>query len=122
MEGVDRVAQAADLAHLLKQPRRHPAAEHAGEHLQAEQIGIALRQAVHRQRHVRLFEVAVLDMRAADETGRLRRRRRRAFEGGEPALGFGDHRRVIDRACRHHQHVRRPVVARQIGGKLLAIE
>src|SRR2546430_7656051 len=27
----------------------------------------------------------------------LRRRRRRTFEGGEPAFGFGNHRRVIDR-------------------------
>ncbi len=59
MEGVDRVAQPALLAHFLEQPRRHPAAERVGEDLQLEQRQVGLRHALQRQRQMRLLEFAM---------------------------------------------------------------
>ena len=108
VEGVDRVAQAALLAHLLEQPRRHAAAEHVGEHLQAEAAGDRVcGTPSQRQRDMHLLEVARLDPRAAAERRRLRRRRGRADEAGEALLDLGDDRVVIDRAGGRDHHVRR---------------
>ena len=70
VERVDRVAQAAQLADLLEQARRHAAAEHIGEHLQAENRRIALRHAFEGERDVDLFEIALLDEGAARESRR----------------------------------------------------
>ena len=73
MEGIDRIAQSALLARFLEQPGRHAAADHVREHLQAVERRVSLRDAGQRQRDVHLFELALLDMRAAAEARRLAR-------------------------------------------------
>src|SRR5262245_64135120 len=98
MEGIDRVAQPPLLAHFLEQARGHAAAEHVREHLQTVETGIALRQALHAERDMRLFEIASFDARAADEARGLRRRRPRTGETGESPLDVFQHAEGLARA------------------------
>ncbi len=122
VERIDRIAEAALLAHFLEQPGRHAAAEHIGEHLQAVQAGVPLRQALHRERDMYLLEVAAFDLRPADEMRGLRGRRCLACERRKLALDIRHHRLVVDRTGGRDHHVRCAVVARKIVGEPGAVE
>ena len=114
VEGIDRVAEPALLAHLLEQPRRHAAAEHVGEHLQAVEVGIALRQALH---------APARRAPARDRAPRCGCRRRSARARGAGAAGPVKLAKrcstspttclVVDRAGGRDHHVGRAVVARR---------
>ena len=122
VEGVDRVAESAVLAHFLEQPRRHAAAEHTGENLQVVQLLVAHRQSLQGQCDMHLLEIARLDPGAAAETRRFGRRCGRTDEAGEAFLGFGDDSLVLDGAGGSHQHVGRAIVACEVGAQARGIE
>ena len=105
---IDRVAQAALLARFLEQPRRHAAAEHVGEHLQADKRRIV--SAAGRAAPARYAPARARASRHA------RRRRICAGSGAglagpvearEALFDLGDHRLVIDRAGGGDHHVGR---------------
>src|SRR5262249_61568408 len=93
----DRIAQAAPPARFLDQPRGHATAENIGEHLQAVERRIEDRKARQSKRDVHLLELALLDVRAAAETCRLRHWAGRPIEAGEMLLDVGDHGAMLDR-------------------------
>src|SRR5262249_38599925 len=66
VEAVDRIAESALLAHLLKEPRGHAAAEHICENLETVETGIAMRQPIHGERDMNLLELPRLDAGPAD--------------------------------------------------------
>src|SRR3954469_8392956 len=72
---------------------------------------------------MRLFEIAMHHLRAAlAEHRRLRLRRRRAVEAGEPPRHVLDDPLVVDRACRGHHHVRAAVMRGEIAAQRIAVE
>src|SRR6516165_11178034 len=81
-----------------------------------------MRQPVHGERDMSLFEIARLDAGASDETCWLRRRWPRAGEARESSFDFRHHGLVLDCACRRHHHVGAPIVAAEIGGEPRAVE
>ena len=81
--GIDRIGQAALLAQLLEQPRRHAAADRLGEQRQGRRGRIGRRQAGIGQGEMRLLGRAAVGADAADEAG-ARDRRRRACVSRSP--------------------------------------
>ena len=77
MERVDRVAEAAFLAHLLEQPRRHAAAEDHRQHLRGVEVAHVIGAALEAEDDLRVHQVAVLAEIAADIMRVLRRNARR---------------------------------------------
>ena len=121
MERIDRVAEAADLAHLLEQPRRHAAAEHVGEDLQAvESTDRAAARPRARARYAPARDRAARSATPPRNVPAPARRGRRRAKRREAPLDLGDDRRVIDRAGGRDHHVGRAVVARQIAAQPLA--
>src|SRR5581483_10835250 len=95
----------------------------AGEDLKAVKVRIFLRQSMQRQRQMHLFKVAGFDMRAAlTETRGLRQRRGGPAEARKTLLDFAHDRGMIDRARSGDDHIRRPVVAREIATQPVAVE
>ena len=74
-EGMDRVDEAALLAHFLEQPGRHAAAERGRQHRGGVIIGVVERNAGKPEHEVQLLEVAVLAVVAAGIARRLGRDR-----------------------------------------------
>src|SRR5262245_40683055 len=81
-----------------------------------------MRQPVHSQRDVSLFEIADLDASASDETSRVRRRRPRTGEARESPLDFRHYGLVVNGARGRDYHVGAPIVAAEIGGETRAVE
>ena len=84
VEGIDRVAEPALLAHFLEQPRRHAAAEDHRKHLRGIEVAHMIGAALEAEDDLRVHQVAVL----ADS-----RRRHSAHIAAERAVGRGCGRR-----------------------------
>ena len=74
VEGVDRIAEAALLAHFLEQPRRHAAAEDHRQHLRGVEVAHMIGAALEAEHDLRVHQVAVLAEVAADIVRVLRQR------------------------------------------------
>ena len=59
VEGIDRIAQAALLAHFLEQPRRHAAAEDHRQDLRGVEIADVIGAALEAEQDLRVHQVAV---------------------------------------------------------------
>src|SRR5215467_570519 len=99
------VTKAANFANLLEQTRRHPAAKHTGEYLQAVKLIIANRQSLQRHGDMHLFEVARFDFCATAEMCRLRFGSTRSLECCQTLVDFRHDRLVLDSARGSHHHV-----------------
>src|SRR5262245_60304705 len=122
MKGVNRIAQATPFARFLEQPGRHAAAENVGENLKTVERRIDNRDAGERERNVHPFELALLDMGAAAESGRFREWTRRTIETGKMTLNFGNDGAMLDRARGGHHDVGRPIVTGEVGAQLAAVK
>src|SRR5207247_3553947 len=84
----DVVGEAAALADLAEEARRHPAAEHGGEHLEHVAVGMLERVAADAEADVRLVRGlrVQLDRAVLAQLDRKRTARGRAFEVAEERL------------------------------------
>jgi len=73
-----------------------------------------MRQSMHCERDVNLFEIARLDARAANEACWFSRNGSRPGESRESAFHFRHHGSMLNRACRYNEHVGTAIVTSQI--------
>ena len=85
VDGVDVVGEAAPLAHLGEEPRRHARAEHGREQLKRVAVGMGERVAGHAEAEMRLVGVLRVDLDAGGPVGR--RARRAPARRSPPARG-----------------------------------
>ncbi len=115
MEGIDRVAEAALLAHFLEQPARHAAAQDRGEDLHGVKAVRVIGPAFHAQDDMGLLVVGHEPLLALDIGGLGRRRRAGGLEVVEAIVGDIDQLVVIDIAGRAQHHVIADIVAIHVG-------
>ena len=113
MEGIDRIAEAAILAHFLEQARRHAAAEDVGEDLRTVEVAGMIGLALEAEQNLRIHQVSVLAHFTAGITGGFEDGRRLGTlrQAGEAFLHLGDEGLMIDRAGADHEHAVGGVVA-----------
>ena len=122
VERIDRIGEAALLAHFLEQARRHAAAGRRGEDMGGVVVGGGDRAALESDDDVRLLEPLLHHRLAAAIGGRRRRFGLVGAERRQQRFGARDDPVVVDRARRGDDRRAGAIVAAQIGGDRRAVE
>ena len=114
VEGVDRVAEPALLAHFLEEARGHAAADDRGEYLARVEVRRTVRQTLETHHDLGFHLVAHLARVATEIGGRQRRRTGLGADVAEALLAHGDELVVTEVAGRGDDHGRPAIVATQV--------
>ncbi len=115
VEGIDRIAEPAALAHLLEEARRHSAAEHGGQNLRGIEAFRGIGAALEADDDLRLHRFARLAHVAASVDGRHRRRTGVAAKRSEAFVRQLHDLLMVHRAGRRQHHLRSAIMAGEIG-------